>query len=83
MCVLFLSVSFFYLRSVFAAATLRKEEASGVAVAHGRLSARDGGRGGEEEDDAEERERQQELQGDEEEHFGRGNLLGGVEAGTN
>jgi hypothetical protein len=65
--------SFFYLRSFFAAATLRKGEASGVAVAHGRVSARDGGGGEEEEDDAEERERRQ---GDEEEHFGRGNLLG-------
>ncbi len=66
-------MSFVYLRSVFAAATPRKGEASGVAVAHGRVSARDGGGGGEEEDDAEERERQQERQGDEEEHFGRGN----------
>ncbi len=54
-----------------------RERRAAFAVAHGRVSARDGGGGGgEEEDDAEERERQQERQGDEEEHFGRGNLLG-------
>ncbi len=66
-CVFFvsLSVSFFYLRSLFAAATPRKEEASGVAVAHGRVSARDGGGGGggeDDDDDAEEREREREQE---------------------
>ncbi len=73
-------MSFFYLRSFFAAATPRNEEASGVAVAHGRLSARDGGGEGRRRRRTRTRTRSTRRGGG---AFWKAKLVGGVELGTN